>query len=77
MTLKPSPWTFHAQVLSRALNELESACTTSPDSPEFKFYRAEAPVVLEEAREALAASKYEVPMFAQSPSRVPTGSRGV
>lgn len=60
MTLKPSPWTFHAQVLSRALNELESACTTSPDSPEFKFYRAEAPVVLEEAREALAALKHHV-----------------
>lgn len=60
MASTPSPWTFYAQVLSRALNELESACTAPPESQEFKFYRAEAPVVLEEAREALAALKHHV-----------------
>lgn len=60
MALKSSPWTFYAQVLSRALNELESACTAAPESPEYKFYRSEAPVVQEEAREALAALKHHV-----------------
>ncbi len=60
MASTSSPWTFYAQVLSRALNELESACTASPESQEYKFYRSEAPVVLEEAREALAALKHHV-----------------
>ena len=60
MTSKSSPWTFYAQVLSRALNELESACTAPPESSEFTFYRSEAPVVLEEAREALAALKHHL-----------------
>lgn len=60
MALKSSQWTFYAQVLSRALNELESACTAAPESSEFKFYRSEAPVVLEEAREALAALQHHV-----------------
>jgi hypothetical protein len=60
MVLKSSQWTFYAQVLTRALNELESACTAAPETQEFKFYRSEAPVVLEEAREALAALKHYV-----------------
>lgn len=60
MALKSSSWTFYAQVLARALNELESACTAPPESQEFKFYRAEAPIVLEEAREALAALRHYV-----------------
>lgn len=55
MNLRTSPWTFYTQVLTRALNDLESACSAAPDTQEYKFYRAEAPVVLEEAREALAA----------------------
>ncbi len=57
MILKYSQWTFYTQVLTRALNELESACLAAPESKEFQFYRTEAPVVLEEAREALAALK--------------------
>ena len=60
MTSSSSKWTFYAQVLARALNELESACTAAPETREFKFYRAEAPVVLEEAREALAELKHYV-----------------
>lgn len=60
MTSKSSCWAFYTQVLSRALNELESACTAAPESQEFQFYRAEAPVVLEEAREALSALKHYV-----------------
>lgn len=60
MALKSSSWTFYAQVLTRALNALESACTAPPESQEYKFYRAEAPIVLEEAREALAALKHHV-----------------
>lgn len=60
MPSKPSKFSFYTQVLTRALNELESACTSSPESREFAFYRAEAPVVLEEAREALAALTHYV-----------------
>ncbi len=60
MTSKPSKWTFYAQVLARALNELESACMAAPETKEYKFYRSEAPVVLEEAREALSALKHYV-----------------
>ena len=50
-----SSWSFYSQILKKALNELEYACSAAPESREFRFYRAEAPVVLEEAREALAA----------------------
>ena len=53
--LKNSNWSFYTQILSRALNELEAACLAKPESQEFQFYRSEAPVVLEEAREALSA----------------------
>lgn len=60
MALKSSSWTFYAQVLARALNELESACVARPETQEYEFYRAEAPAVLEEAREALAALKHYV-----------------
>ena len=58
MPSKPSRSSFYTQVLARALTELESACTAPPDSQEFLFYRAEAPLVLEEAREALTAMKH-------------------
>lgn len=49
-----SNWSFYAQIITRALNELETACSVPPDSKEFDFYRAEAPMVLEEARDALS-----------------------
>ena len=55
MSSQKSNWSFYTQILARALNELESACAAPPDSKEFEFYRAEAPMVLDEAREALAA----------------------
>jgi len=71
MVQNSSQWTFYAQVLSRALNELESACTAAPESQEYKFYRAEAPVVLEEAREALAALKHYVRDLESSGSDTP------
>ena len=50
-------WTFHLEVLTRALNDLESVCTAPSASPEFKFLRSEAPDILAEAREALLALK--------------------
>ena len=58
MNPKSPQWIFYAQVLTRALNELESACKAPPETQEYKFYRAEASVVLDEAREALAALKH-------------------
>ena len=54
------PWTFYTQVLNRALNELESAVTAQPETEEFEYHRAEAPVALQEAREALSALKQYV-----------------
>lgn len=76
MVQKSSQWTFYAQVLSRALNELESACTAAPETQEYKFYRAEAPVVLEEAREALAALKHYVrDLESSSPDTTPPMTR--
>lgn len=58
--MQKSNWSFYAQVLSRALNELEAACLADPKTREFQFYRDEAPVVLEEAREALSALKKQM-----------------
>ena len=76
MSLKSSQWSFYAQVLARALNELESACTASPETQEYKFYRAEAPVVLEEAREALSALKHYVrDLEASKPNTPPRSTR--
>ncbi len=43
------------QVLTRALNELESACLAKANSDDFDFYKTEAPMILEEARDALKA----------------------
>jgi len=71
MVLKCSEWTFYTQVLTRALNELESACLAAPGSKEYEFYRAEAPVVLEEAREALAALKHYVRHLESSAADTP------
>lgn len=53
-------WTFHVEVLTRALNDLEATSTSEPGSSEFKFLRSEAPVILAEAREALTALKMQV-----------------
>lgn len=57
MKTKNPHWSFHLEVLDRALSDLESTCTAKPGSPEFLFLRSEAPVILSEAREALAAIK--------------------
>ena len=76
MIAKQPKWAFFTQVLSRALNELESACIAEPETKEFKFYRAEAPIVLEEAREALAALKHYVQdLEAPKPSDRPPTTR--
>lgn len=53
-------WTFHFEILARALNDLESTCTARPGSPEFIFLRAESAAIFTEAREALAALKKQV-----------------
>lgn len=71
MPLPHSNWSFYAQVLARALNALESACTAAPDSSEFNFYRAEAPAILEEAREALAAMQHLLHDAAPKPPPLP------
>ena len=76
MNLRTSPWTFYTQVLTRALNDLESACSAAPETQEYKFYRAEAPVVLEEAREALAAlTRYVQDLEAPLPNEQPPETR--
>ena len=53
-------WTFHFEVLSRAMKDLESTCTASPDSAEFLYLRAEAPAICAEALESLAALREHV-----------------
>ena len=53
-------WTFHFEVLSRAMKALESTCAASPDSSEFHYLRAEAPSIFAEARESLAALRDHV-----------------
>lgn len=52
--MQTSNWSFYATIITRALNELEAACSAKPESTEFDFYRAEAPIVLQEARAALS-----------------------
>lgn len=53
-------WTFHFEVLSRAMKDLESTCSAPPDSSEFHYLRAEAPSIFAEARESLAALREHV-----------------
>jgi hypothetical protein len=53
-------WTFHLEVLTGALSDLEAVCTAPPASSEFKFLRSEAPDILAEAREALLALKTQM-----------------
>ena len=53
-------WTFHVEVLTRALNDLEATSASDPNSTEFQFLRSEAPVILAEAREALVALRNQV-----------------
>lgn len=50
-------WSFNIEILSRALNDLETTCTTEPGTTEFSFMRSEAKIILAEAREALADLK--------------------
>lgn len=73
MKTKNPHWSFHLEVLARALSDLESTCTAKPGSPEFLFLRSEAPVILSEAREALAAIKSQAraleDAFPKSPER--------
>ncbi|MEM9054007.1 MAG: hypothetical protein AAGB16_01665 [Pseudomonadota bacterium] len=57
MLSKRPNWKFHAQVLSRAIDELEAACSAHPGSEDFFVYRREAPEAAREAREALADLK--------------------
>ena len=65
-------WTFHFEVLSRALEDLESTCTARPGSPEFMFLRAESAAIFAEAREALAALKKQVRALHQEDPMVAT-----
>ena len=53
-------WTFHIEVLSRAINDLEATCSAAPGSAEFTFLRSEAPVIITEAKEAISALKRQV-----------------
>ena len=53
-------WSFNIEILSRALNDLETACACEPESEEFSFLRSEAKVILAEAREALTELKDQV-----------------
>ena len=52
--------TFHFEVLSRAMKDLESTCKAPPESSEFNYLRAEAPAICAEARESLAALREHV-----------------
>jgi len=54
MKSKDPHWTFYAEILSRSLKELETACTATPGSDDDAFYRAESPEIIKEAREALS-----------------------
>ncbi len=60
MLAKRPNWKFHAQVLSRAIDELEAACAAPPGSRDFTFHRGEAPETIREAREALAELKRHI-----------------
>lgn len=50
-------WSFNIEVLSRALNDLETVCASEPGTEEFRFLRSETKVILAEAREALTELK--------------------
>ena len=66
MNVSNTHWTFYFEVLSRAMEDLESSCTASPDSSEFTYLRAEAPAICAEARESLAALREHVNALEQS-----------
>ena len=55
MKTKDPHWTFYAAILSRSLKDLETASSAPPGRADDKFYRAESPNIIEEAREALTA----------------------
>lgn len=55
--MKNSNILFYTQILTRALNELEKAYLAKVNSEDFDFYKTEAPMILEEAREALSVLK--------------------
>ena len=59
-------WSFHFEVLSRAMKDLESTCTASPESSEFLYLREEAPAICAEARESLAALRDHVNALEES-----------
>ncbi len=76
MTKTDPHWTFHIEVLARAVNDLEATCNADPGTAEFKFLRSEAPVILSEAREAISALKKQVYELEQSyPSPLPSTNR--
>ena len=53
-------WSFNIEILSRAMNDLETACASEPGTEEFSFLKSEAKVILAEAREALADLKQQM-----------------
>lgn len=55
MKAKDPHWTFYAEILSRSLKDLETACTATPDSSDFEYFRKESPEIVAEARDALTA----------------------
>ncbi|MEL6860713.1 MAG: hypothetical protein AAGL11_02660 [Pseudomonadota bacterium] len=69
--MKNSNVSFYTQILTRALNELESACRSKANSEEFDFYKTEAPIILEEAREALSALKSHLEGLELPPAKPP------
>ena len=60
-------WFFHFEVLARALKDLETTCTATPDSADFAFLRAEAPSIFAEAHEALNALREQVDALDHEP----------
>ena len=73
MTKTNPHWTFHIEVLTRAVNDLEATCNADPGTAEFKFLRSETPVILSEAREAISALKKQVYELEQRfPNAFPT-----
>ena len=53
-------WSFNIEILNRAMNDLETVCTSEPGTEEFFFLRSEAKVILAEAREALTDLKQQM-----------------
>lgn len=75
MTSKDPHWTFYAEILSRALKDLETACTAAPDSSEFEFFRKESPEIVDDARAALSVLEGLLQTYDQdfaSPAAPPT-----